>query len=92
MTVYYVKQDNTVWGCGEPDCCGPTWEEIEEFFYAADIEGEVTAESLQEELGGGPVLSFREATKSEEKAYFDGRKDGFDSGYYEAYERYNQQP
>ena len=32
MTVYYVKQDNTIWGCGDPGCCGEYYEEIDEEF------------------------------------------------------------
>ena len=30
MTFYYLKQDDTIWECGDPACCGEYYEEISE--------------------------------------------------------------
>lgn len=83
MTVYYVKQDNTVWGCGEPGCCGEYYEEIDEMFYECDckdVESDM-ADHLQCCMGGGPVLKWREAKKLEAQAFNDGKDDGFNEGF-----------
>jgi hypothetical protein len=83
--IYYIKQDNTIWGCGDPGCCGETWEQIEGSFISCDcerIELEMS-EHLQvcSMYGGGPVLEWREATELEATAFQDGRGYGFEDGY-----------
>lgn len=83
MTIYYVKQDNTVWGCGDPSCCGEYYEEIDEKFHECDckdVESDMV-EHLQICMGGGPVLKWREAKKIEVQAFRDGKYNGFSEGF-----------
>ena len=83
MTIYYVKQDNTIWGCGEADCCGEYEERIEESFVDCDHEipeSEMTGYHLQACNGGGDVLDWREAGSFEILAFRDGKSDGFQEG------------
>lgn len=85
MTLYYVKQDDTVWGCGDPECCGEYYEEITESFVncKCDIpEEDMTADHLHGCNGGGPVLKWRKAKKKEVQAFMDGEN----NIYYEAFE------
>jgi hypothetical protein len=85
MTLYYVKQDNTIWGCGDPGCCGETWEQIEESFVDCNCQSieSVMSDHLQVCNGGGPVLEWRKAKKKEALAF----KDGETNIYYEAFEK-----
>jgi hypothetical protein len=86
MTIYYVKQDNTIWGCGDPECCGEWYEEIDETFVdctCEHIEPRSEAnmtEHLQSCIGGGPVLKWRKAKRLEIQAFEDGKSDGFQEG------------
>ncbi len=83
MTIYYIKQDNTIWGCGEPGCCGENWEQIEEFFVDCEHEipeSEMTGDHLQSCNGGGEVLKWRKAKRLEVQAFEDGKSDGFQEG------------
>ena len=82
MTVYYLKQDDTIWGCGDPECCGEYYEEISEEFVDCTCEVEVDADHLHSCNGGGPVLEWREATDTEKIAY----KSGLSNGYWVAFE------
>lgn len=82
MTIYYVKQDNTVWGCGDPGCCGEWYEDIEEEFIDCIHEVEVDADHLHACNGGGPVLDWRKATPLETIAYHSG----ITNSYYDAFE------
>ena len=82
MTIYYIKQDNTIWGCGDPDCCGEYYEEIDEEFIDCTCEVEVDADHLHVCNGGGPVLDWRKATLLEAIAY----NSGVTNGYYTAFE------
>ena len=89
MTIYYVKQDNTVWGCGDPECCGEYYEEIEESFVDCEHkipESEMTGDHLNACQGGGPVLKWRKATKKESLAFNDGKDDGYSSGHWDGCE------
>jgi hypothetical protein len=85
MTIYYLKQDNTIWGCGDPECCGEYYEEIDEEFVDCAHEVEVDADHLHSCNGGGPVLEWRKASSLEETAYRNGKDnsyyDGYDSGW-----------
>ena len=87
MTIYYVKQDNTIWGCGDPECCGEYYEEIDEIFHDCDcqdlkIEDDSDmAEHLQGCMGGGPVLKWRKAKERELVAFYAGQEDGFNEGW-----------
>ena len=84
MTVYYIKQDNTVWGCGEPGCCGEDWHEIKETFIDCDhgiAESEMTADHLHGCAGGGEVLKWRKAKRFEFQAWNSGKDDGFQEGW-----------
>jgi hypothetical protein len=84
MTLYYVKQDNTVWGCGDPACCGEYYEEISESFVECECgipEEDMTADHLHGCNGGGPVLKWRKAKKKEVQAYQDGIGSGRVSGW-----------
>jgi hypothetical protein len=97
MTIYYVKQDNTIWGCGDPECCGEWYEEIDETFVKCTCEhieprSEANmTEHLQSCAGGGPVLKWRKAKRLEIQAFIDGRNEGFGEGWNagEEYERKN---
>lgn len=80
MTLYYLKQDDTVWGCGEPGCCGENYEEISESFVDCTCEVEVDADHLQGCNGGGPVLEWRKAQALESEAYEDGKAEGWSDG------------
>ncbi len=93
-SIYYVKQDNTIWGCGEPGCCGEYYEEIDEDFVKCDCgipELEMTGDHLHGCNGGGPVLEWRKATELEMKAYYAGQGEGWNEGWYagEEYARKN---
>lgn len=94
--IYYVKQDNTMPGCGDPECCGSYYEEIEEDFVKCphDIpESEMTGDHLHGCNGGGPVLKWRKAKELEMKAFYAGQEDGYNDGWsagedYEKKKRY----
>lgn len=84
MTIYYVKQDDTIPGCGDPDCCGEYYEEINESFVncQCDIKEEsMSADHLHGCNGGGPVLKWRKANKKEVQAYSDGITEGYQEGF-----------
>lgn len=84
MTIYYLKQDNTIWGCGDPECCGEYYEEITESFVdcKCDIpEDKMTEDHLHGCNGGGPVLKWRKAKDKEAQAFRDGYTDGFSEGW-----------
>jgi hypothetical protein len=83
MTIYYIKQDNTIWGCGEAGCCGEYYEEIDDIFLECDCipESEMNADHLQGCQGGGPILKWRKATKKEAFAFSEGKDDGFSDGF-----------
>jgi hypothetical protein len=83
MTIYYIKQDNTIWGCGEADCCGEYEEEIDESFVDCDCEipeSEMTGDHLQSCNGGGDVLDWRKADRFEILAFNAGKDEGFQEG------------
>lgn len=80
MTVYYLKQDDTIWGCGDPECCGEYYEEIGEYFLDCTCEVEVDADHLHSCNGGGPVLEWRKATDLETIAYQNGNQEGYSEG------------
>jgi hypothetical protein len=83
MTIYYVKQDNTIWGCGEADCCGEYEEEIDRTFVDCNCEipeAQMTGDHLQSCVGGGPVLKWRKANKLEVYAFNSGKDEGFQEG------------
>ena len=86
MTLYYIKQDNTVWGCGDPECCGEYYEQIEESFVECKCEQVEPAVEpdmaghLQTCNGGGPVLKWRKAKPLEVQAWNDGKDEGFQEG------------
>jgi hypothetical protein len=83
-SIYYVKQDNTIWGCGEPGCCGEYYEEIDEDFVKCDHdipESEMTADHLQSCKGGGEILEWRRADLLEMKAFWAGNEDGWNEGW-----------
>ena len=83
-SIYYVKQDNTVWGCGDPECCGEYYEDIEEDFVKCDHdipESEMTGDHLHGCNGGGPVLKWRKAKEREMIAFYAGQEDGFQEGW-----------
>lgn len=80
MTLYYVKQDDTIPGCGDPECCGEYYEEITESFVKCECdipETEMTADHLHGCNGGGPVLEWRKATDIEKIAYDSGVTNGY---------------
>lgn len=81
MTIYYVKQDNTINGCGEPGCCGEWYEEIDEEFISCTCEVEVDAEHLHACNGGGPVLDWRKATPLEVIAYESGINNNYSQAF-----------
>jgi len=85
MTIYYLKQDDTIWGCGDPGCCGENYEEITESFANCECEipeDQMTADHLHGCNGGGPVLKWRKAKPLEVIAY----NSGITNSYYDAFE------
>ena len=92
MTLYYIKQDNTVWGCGDPECCGEYYEEIDESFVECtceQVEPDVKpdmAGHLQSCAGGGPILKWREAKPLERLAFMRGKDDGASEGWFDGIE------
>lgn len=80
MTIYYLKQDDTIPGCGDPGCCGEYYEEISESFIDCTCEVEVDADHLHGCNGGGPVLEWRKAYGLEAQAYEDGKSEGWSDG------------
>ena len=80
MAIYYLKQDDSIWGCGDPECCGEYYEEIGEYFLECTCEVEVDADHLHRCNGGGPVLEWREATDLETIAYQNGNQEGYSEG------------
>lgn len=92
MTIYYVKQDNTVWGCGDPECCGEYYEEIENIFHECDCKDvQVDADHLQGCIGGGPILKWRKATKKETLAFTNGKDTGYSEGHWDGCEYQKKQ-
>ena len=89
MTIYYIKQDNTVWCCEEDS--GPYQEEIEDSFVKCECESvwagkeSDIADHLQGHAGGGKVLKWRVAKGRELAAWYSGGDDAFQEGI--AYER-----
>ena len=84
MTLYYVKQDDTVWGCGDPECCGEYYEDITESFVKCRCEikeEDMTADHLHGCNGGGPVLKWRKAKSKEIQAFEDGYSEGHSDGW-----------
>lgn len=81
MTLYYLKQDDTIWGCGDPDCCGEDYEEITESFVNCTCDVEVDADHLHACNGGGPVLKWRKAKRKETQSFNDGYTDGYSKGW-----------
>jgi hypothetical protein len=83
MTLYYIKQDNTIWGCGERDCCGEYREEIDQKFVNCKCENvapDMRADHLQGCNGGGEILKWREATALEILSFSGGKDEGFQEG------------
>lgn len=81
MSIYYIKQDNTVWCCEEDS--GPLWEQIEISFVKCEclqIEPNMMADHLQGHQGGGPVLKWRKANLEETHAWYGGKDEVFDEG------------
>lgn len=84
MSIYYLKQDNTVWCCEEDS--GPYQEQIEETFVKCECESvwsrkEIdVAEHLQGHAGGGEVLKWRIAKGTELAAWYSGVDDAFQEG------------
>lgn len=92
MTIYYIRQDNSIPGCGDPACCGEYYEEIDEFFHKCDckpvdpsIEPDI-ALHLQSCAGGGPVLKWRKAKDKETQAFNAGYLDGHSAGWHGCFE------
>lgn len=80
MTLYYAKQDNTIWCCEEDS--GPYHEDIRETFIEVyDDDKPINAETLQSEEGGGPILSFKIATHKQAVAYEKGKMAGYEDGW-----------
>jgi hypothetical protein len=82
--LYYIKQDNTIWGCGEPGCCGEYQEEIDFLFVNCDheiTESEMNADHLQACAGGGEILAWRKAKAKEVLAYDGGLGEGYSEGW-----------
>lgn len=84
MSIYYIKQDNTVWCCEEDS--GPYQEQIEDTFVKCECasvwarkEADM-ANHLQEHAGGGKVLKWRMATGIELAAWYSGGDDAFQEG------------
>jgi hypothetical protein len=84
VSLYYIKQDNTIWGCGEPECCGEYEERIEWSFAYCDCgipESEMTGSHLQGCYGGGEVLDWRIAKAKEWEAFTAGKDEGYSEGW-----------
>jgi hypothetical protein len=82
MTLYYIKQDNTIWCCEEDS--GAYCEQIEESFVDCDHninESEMTADHLHGCAGSGEVLKWRKAKQLEVQAWSNGKDDGFQEGW-----------
>lgn len=92
MTLYWVRQDDTIWGCGEPGCCGEYEENITESFVDCEcqqVEPDVKPNMkghLQACNGGGPVLKWRKAKTNELIAYYSGVSNGHAEGWSDALE------
>ena len=81
MSIYYIKQDNTVWCCEEDS--GPYNQEIDISFVKCEcpqVEPETMAEHLQGHQGGGQVLKWRKANENERSAWYGGKDEVFDEG------------
>ena len=81
MSIYYIKQDNTVWCCEEDS--GPYNQEIDISFVKCEcpqVEPETMAEHLQGHQGGGQVLKWRKANENERSAWYGGKDEVFDDG------------
>ena len=81
MSIYYIKQDNTVWCCEEDS--GPYHQEIDISFVKCEcpqVEPETMAEHLQGHQGGGQVLKWRKANENERSAWYGGKDEVFDDG------------
>ena len=83
MTLYYIKQENTVWCC-EADS-GEYFEDIVESFIECKClpDSQMTAEHLHHCNGGGPVLKWRKAKPLEIQAFYDGQEEDAESNHYE---------
>lgn len=87
MTIYYIEQDDTVWGCGDPECCGEYYEDITHSFVKCEceqvepgVEPDMVGH-LQACNGGGPVLKWRKAKRKEVQAFEDGYSEGHSDGW-----------
>lgn len=78
--IYYVKQDDTIWGCGEEECCGEYSEYTKESFVDMPFGVDITEESLRSEIGGGEILEFREATHLECLSWYTAYDEGYCEG------------
>lgn len=84
MSIYYIKQDNTVWCCEEDS--GPYQEQIEVTFVKCECESVWArkeadmADHLQRHSGGGKVLEWRMAKATELAAWYSGGDDAFQEG------------
>lgn len=83
MTIYYIEQDDTIPGCGDPECCGEYYENITQSFVKCECipESEMTADHLHGCNGGGPVLKWRKAKRKEIQAFGDGYSEGHSDGW-----------
>lgn len=81
MTIYYVEQDDSNWGCSEPGCCGESYEATQITFVKLDDKNNtIDKEFLWYELGGGEPLNWRKARKKELHAWDGGSREGFYEG------------
>lgn len=81
MTIFYIKQDNTVWCCEEDS--GEYYKDIEVSFVkceCSNIEPETMEEHLQNHKGGGRVLKWRKATEKERSAWYASGDEFFEEG------------
>ena len=84
MSIYYTKQDNTIWCCEEDS--GPYQPQIEVTFVKCECESVWAgkeadmANHLQEHCGGGEVLEWRMAKDTELAAWYSGGDDAFQDG------------
>lgn len=83
MTIYYIEQDDTIPGCGDPECCGEYYEDITQSFVKCECipESEMSSDHLQGCNGGGPVLKWRKAKRKEIQAFEDGYSEGHSDGW-----------